>query len=463
MFKVAKRTNVEGTVDYFLKEPALSTDEKAGTWMGEGAKALGLCDSEGRSIPVTEEDLRAALQGKAPPSSPSAGRPLNARYRQNRRVAYEVVLSPDKSVSVAALCLPPEQRAKVRQAFLAAVDDTFAVMELHARHKHDPARGRPTTQTLLAARFVHETSRRARDPHLHAHLLLLNATLDRRPFAPRSWYALESLPFYRLAKQFNHVFQCELARHLRLQGFVAQLRKVGTLFTAVLPAVARKVCARLSSSHLAIKILARAFPRRTEAEKRLTEKQWENLLNDRHRPKKRGSRAKVAAQAQTFERALSRVEVQEIIARLPAGVPTPANPKPLPSYVQTEAGQVRVFAPVFASPPPEPLPVVDKLKELVRQGLRLLKLEDTFTRILPRRPSNRLRAAIEATSLHDPTGQTPLVPFVAAALRLTNREPGGNQLDPEIQFSPANPGASGDAGRGSRGDGHRGRQERRRP
>ena len=330
MFKIAQRRSVGQTVDYFLHEPELSTEEKIGVWLGRGALELGLTPPQkpqailgpdGRparaSLPspgmvVTAPDLRRVLEGYAPASSPFYGRPLNAYVRPNRRAAWDCVVSPHKSVSVAALCTAkadPELPRLVRRAFDLARGDLFAVMEGQARRSsgHHPD---VVTGTLLAAAFTHLTSRR-NDPQLHAHLLLMNATRDYSPSARRSWYALEPIQFYKQARVLDAVFQRELNRRLLEVGLDSKIMKVDGLPVAVLPAVNWYVCHRNSRAHQAILSMTR--DRWNRAERTPEQKRRENLLNDRYRPSKVGH---LAERTGRFERAVSRAEALAIVQQV---------------------------------------------------------------------------------------------------------------------------------------------------
>lgn len=281
---------------------------------------------------VTDHDFRRVLEGYAPNSSPFYGRPLNAYVRPNRRAAWDCVVSPHKSVSVAALCTEradPELPRLVRTAFDLAREDLFAVMEERARRNngHSPD---VVTGTLLAAAFTHFTSRR-NDPQLHTHLLLINATRDYSASSRRDWYALEPLPYYKQARVLDLVFQRELNRRLCEQGLDSRLMKVDGMPVAVLPAVDWHVCQRNSQAHRAIVALAKDRWRRGERTKE--QKRQENVLNDRYRPSKVGQ---LAAREQQFERALSRAEALAIVKNVRLKPPGTYSPAKAPNVQNVE-------------------------------------------------------------------------------------------------------------------------------
>ena len=346
----------------------MSAEEKTGVWLGKGALDLGLHPPAQKPRPilapdgeptgarvqpagliVTERDFRRVLEGYAPNSSPFYGRPLNAYVRPNRRAAWDCVVSPHKSISVAALCTEradPELPRLVRTAFDLARGDLFAVMEARARHNngHSPD---VVTGTLLAAAFTHFTSRR-NDPQLHTHLLLVNATRDYSPSSRRDWYALEPLPYYKQARVLDLVFQRELNRRLCEQGLDSRLMKVDGMPVAVLPAVHWHVCHRNSQAHQAIVALTKDRWRRGERTKE--QKRQENVLNDRYRPSKVGQ---LAARAQHFERAVSHAEALAIVENVrlkPSGTCSPAKAPTVQSVEERIQEAFRVLKHGYITP-----------------------------------------------------------------------------------------------------------------
>ncbi len=329
MYKIQVRRNVEGTIDYFLKDAELSAEERSGVWVGRGATMLGLTKATAeermhvldvrkpaatQGIAVTEDDLRFALHGYAPPSSEHGGKPLNGRYAQQgvRKCAWEIVLAPHKSVSVAALCLRGEhatQASLVKSAYQDATLETFQAMECLARRSNG---SRPNIETfsLLAAQFTHEISRR-NDPQMHTHYLVMNATHDPHDYARREWYALQSLQYYQQAREIDMVFQRALAQHLSTRGVDARMLTIDDLPATVLPSVDPAICHRLSRAHQAIQ---RQVAGRWQREERgIKEKRAENRFNDRLRPSKVGT---LAARPAMYDRALSSAEAAQIVSTL---------------------------------------------------------------------------------------------------------------------------------------------------
>ena len=372
MLKIVPRKSVGAAIDYFLRDKELDDNEKRGVWMGGGASILGLAPmpiqgrGTGAGTIVTETDLRAVLTGYAPPGSDlHAGRPLNGRYMRaqptKRRAAWDCVLSPDKGISVSALCLPDahlDHAMAVRRAFSLATGDASIFMESLARRTHGRHKEIETGNLLIAA-FTHVSSRR-NDPQLHRHFLVANATYNHSPYKQRDWYALESISLYRHAREIDQVFQRELHRRLREQGLAAYMKRVERfeqsgqpvrvdgLHVAALP-VDEAVCSRLSQAHRAI-VAATAERWRREG-RTPAMKRYENLINDRLRPPKTGL---LDARTEAFERALSADEVERIVRQMgeplrleeiPLVIPPPPPRKELDRLLRDAGRHLGVWYP----------------------------------------------------------------------------------------------------------------------
>lgn len=368
MYKIQLRKNIEGTIEYFLKDKELSEEEKRGTWIGSGAKSLkmdGITSDSTLSrgtnfsrngndgLIVRESDLRAGLLGYSPPSAAFPRHRLNARYpKSGRRCAWDCVLSVDKSVSIAALCLPEEhtaQRVAVKSAYDAAIQESFLFLECLARRTNG---GKPDIEThsLLAARFDHQSSRWG-DPQLHSHLLVMNATCEASDLLFKRWHALESIQLFRQVREIDLVFQRALARHLRSYGFKATLQPVDGLPIAVLPAVTPTICERLSHAHAAIQ--AEVGIQWKRENRGLIHKRIENMYNEDLRPSKKGS---LAVRDKLFRNALLNDEITQITRSLgPAVIP------PFDTFVTAPEDEI--------------------IRQIAEAGIRLGYLSITPTRI----------------------------------------------------------------------------------
>ncbi len=98
------------------------------------------------------------------------------RKNTNRRVFYDFIFSPAKSVSIAALVGQDSRIVEAHeQAVTVALNQLQAFASTRVR-RNDQCTDR-TTGNIVAAVFCHDTSR-ALDPHLHTHCIVFNATFD---------------------------------------------------------------------------------------------------------------------------------------------------------------------------------------------------------------------------------------------------------------------------------------------
>jgi conjugative relaxase-like TrwC/TraI family protein len=308
MLKIRVIRDVASRVDYHKAGIGLSDAEKTGHWLGGGVAAAGFAHDAG----VSAEALAAALSGYA-----LDGTYLGQRRKPNRRAGWDVVLSPHKSISVAALCLPDAIAAKVREAWESAVATTVTAMEslsCHVQHYNAGQTGIEATGNLIVPCFTHTDSRH-KDPHLHTHCIVINATQNDAGV----WRGLEPAPIYRNNMNLDAVLQHELHRELVARGLPSALDAKSR---AALP-VPAKICARLSTAN---RMLDRAMqpaqdsniPTNLKAIKNTDT--LRNLLNDRLRPPKR-------PRIKPFLEMLSDSERTNIIRTL-ASRPRSAPPRP---------------------------------------------------------------------------------------------------------------------------------------
>src|SRR5580693_377212 len=198
--------------DYFASDGGRA----AGTWQGRGAERLGL-----QGV-VAAEDFKALLAGR----SPRDGRRLVAPQHGSgkRRAAWELQISPHKSVSLIALVAGD---GRVIAAHLAAARRACEVVEEHARTRLGAAGTVIATHNLVVARFDHDASR-ALDPQLHAHHVILNLT-ER---SPGEWRTLDPLGLLSAMAAGTAVYQAELARGLQALGYEVQADSLGQVTVA---------------------------------------------------------------------------------------------------------------------------------------------------------------------------------------------------------------------------------------
>jgi conjugative relaxase-like TrwC/TraI family protein len=186
-------------------------------------RSLGLSPDD----PVERSDLRAVMQG----FSPLTGEPLRPVGSNGTRVAgVELMFAPPKSVSALWAVSGPYRRAQIEAAHHRAVASTLARIEREVAVVRRRSGGMvrfERAESLLAAEFVHTTSRLAQDqeagavpdPQVHSHLVLFAAErLDGR------LAAIESRRLYLTAREHGGWFRAKFAAELSQLGLPIERR-----------------------------------------------------------------------------------------------------------------------------------------------------------------------------------------------------------------------------------------------
>ncbi len=186
-------------------------------------RSLGLDPEES----VQRSDLRAVMQG----FSPLSDEPLRPAGSNGTRVAgVELMMAPPKSVSALWATTDPYRRAQLEAAHRGAVASALARTEREValvRRKSGGVVRFERAKSLLAAEFVHTTSRLAQDqeagaipdPQLHSHLVVFAAERSDGELA-----AVESRRLYRSARESGAWYRAELATALRELGLPIERR-----------------------------------------------------------------------------------------------------------------------------------------------------------------------------------------------------------------------------------------------
>jgi conjugative relaxase-like TrwC/TraI family protein len=185
--------------------------------------SLGL-SAEG---PVERGDLRAVMRGR----SPLDGEPLRPAGSNGTRTAgVELMMAPPKTVSALWAAADPYRRAQIeaahRRAVASALERTEREVAL-VRRKSDGVVRFEKPRRLLAAEFVHTSSRLAQDqetgaipdPQLHSHLIVFAAERRDGKLA-----AVESRQLYKAARENGAWYRAELAENLRELGLPVDRR-----------------------------------------------------------------------------------------------------------------------------------------------------------------------------------------------------------------------------------------------
>jgi conjugative relaxase-like TrwC/TraI family protein len=186
------------------ESPPVGAVEPVGQWRGRLAADLGLA---GHAV---EHDAFARCLGGIDPRSGDA---LDPRHDHVRVLAFDVVLTAPKSVSLLYALGERSVAASVEAAHERSVDAALGYFERNAalvRRSHGPHRTVVETDALLAAGFLHRTSR-APDPHLHTHLLVLNLTRD----PGGRWSALDARGLFTHRRTAIALYGAHLRHELR--------------------------------------------------------------------------------------------------------------------------------------------------------------------------------------------------------------------------------------------------------
>ncbi|SEA87981.1 MobF family relaxase [Rubrimonas cliftonensis] len=200
---------------YFSKDDYYTRDaDGPSAWAGAGAEALGLAG------PVQRADFAAVLDGKLPGQAERLG--FEAKGVWKHRAGWDLTFSAPKSVSVMAqvagdLRLATAHDQAVR-ATLAAVEREHAGTRIKEAgvHRHE------TTGNLVIALFRHELNRN-RDPQLHTHAVVANATET-----ARGWRSLDDKRLYDAKMEIGLRYRQELALRVQQLGYNIDIKPNGT-------------------------------------------------------------------------------------------------------------------------------------------------------------------------------------------------------------------------------------------
>jgi conjugative relaxase-like TrwC/TraI family protein len=229
-------------------------------WHGSPALLTELGLSPDR--PVEREELASLMRGV----SPADGRELRRAGGDGSRVAgIDVTFSAPKSVSALWAVSSPYERARIEAAHNRAIAGTIARIERDVELLRTRVNGElrwERAERLLAAEFVHTSSRLTRDqerggvpdPQLHSHVVVLGAERMNGRFA-----AVDSRELFRSARANGAWYRAELAQGLQELGLEIRGRtgKDGRYFEVA--GVPERLSERWSMRGVEIERAARAF------------------------------------------------------------------------------------------------------------------------------------------------------------------------------------------------------------
>ena len=212
------RTVAESYFDEHLSHNDYYTqgESQAGHWIGTGAQQLGLKPGE----VVTREAFLRLCDNQ----HPDTGEQLTPQQFRERRIYFDFVCSPPKSVSILAVTMGDKRiiEAHKEASGIALRElEQFAATRIRKGGIQEQDR---VTGNLVGAAFVHTTSR-ALDPQLHTHFVLFNATWDGKE---NRWKALQTGDMFGALNYGTAVYRNELAKRLHQLGY--STRRTGTAF-----------------------------------------------------------------------------------------------------------------------------------------------------------------------------------------------------------------------------------------
>ncbi len=226
--------------DYYTQGEVLAHDQ-GGHWIGIGAERLGLRPGE----PVTREVFLRLCDNL----DPMTGERLTPQQFRDRRLYFDFVCSPPKSVSILAVTMNDHRIIEAHQeASTMALRELeqFAATRIRKGGIEDQDR---TTGNLVGAAFLH-TSSRAMDPQLHTHFVLFNCTWDN---TERRWKALQTGDMFGALNYGTAVYRNELAKRLHRLGYQTRKAANGFEIEGVAPELIDRFSKRSQQRDLAVK------------------------------------------------------------------------------------------------------------------------------------------------------------------------------------------------------------------
>jgi conjugative relaxase-like TrwC/TraI family protein len=226
--------------DYYTQGETLAHDQ-GGHWIGIGAEQLGLQQGE-----LVSRDVFLRLCDNL---HPITGEQLTPQQSRERRLYFDFVCSPPKSVSILAVTMNDRRIIEAHQEAA-----TMALRELEqfaaTRIRKDGIENQDrTTGNLVGASFLHTTSR-ALDPQLHTHFVLFNCTWDK---TEKRWKALQTGDMFGALNYGTAVYRNELAKRLHRLGYQTRKAANGFGIEGVAPELVDRFSKRSQQRDMAVK------------------------------------------------------------------------------------------------------------------------------------------------------------------------------------------------------------------
>ncbi|MFZ1074003.1 MAG: MobF family relaxase [Verrucomicrobiia bacterium] len=221
MFSGIPQKNRAGAETYFDEHLSHNDyytqgETEHGHWIGAGVERL---DLQPGGV-VTRETFLKLCDNQ----HPETGEQLTPQHFRERRIYFDFVCSPPKSVSILAVTMNDRRimEAHKEASGIALRElEQFAATRIRKGGIQEQDR---VTGNLVGAAFLHTTSR-ALDPQLHTHFVLFNCTWDK---TEQRWKALQTGDMFGAINYGTAVYRNELAKRLHQLGY--QTRKAANGF-----------------------------------------------------------------------------------------------------------------------------------------------------------------------------------------------------------------------------------------
>ncbi len=217
-----------GAVRYFAE-----SGEPPGRW--HGSEALGIASGSIAQAGVLEKILSGV--------HPETGEAL-VQAQKEHRPGWDLTFSAPKSVSAIWAVGDPDLRRAIEYAHEQAVSEAKKYLDGNAGYTRRGHGGEESEHvTLLGIEYQHSTSRE-QDPHLHSHLLIMNAA----PRKDGSWGTIDPQPLYQHRMAAGSLYQSELASRLHDMGFEIEKGTGGTFEIQGVPSDLKKLWSKRHES-----------------------------------------------------------------------------------------------------------------------------------------------------------------------------------------------------------------------
>jgi conjugative relaxase-like TrwC/TraI family protein len=272
MFSGIPQKNRAGAESYFDEHLShndyyTQNETQHGQWLGIGAERLGL-----KTGGVVTRDTFLRLCDN---QHPLTGEQLTPQQFRERRIYFDFVCSPPKSVSILAVTMNDQRiiEAHKEASQLAMRElESFAASRVRKGGIQEQDR---VTGNLVGAAFLHTTSR-SLDPQLHTHFVLFNCTWDKQE---GRWKALQTGDMFGAINYGTAVYRNELAKRLHQLGYTT--RRAGSVFE--IEGVDAKLIERFSKRSQQRDMAVRR--QETKLGRKLTKKEVAHVVHQ-SRPKK---------------------------------------------------------------------------------------------------------------------------------------------------------------------------------